>query len=291
MILKFNQPISIEEARSQYNDNVKFLSNTESYPKVYGIEFDVNPQRIFKRKAIDPKITKKANKIVSVYSKAIERKWDKIFIHIIQSINSIRKQDEIKLTQEEKNHLLTNVDELTSEIQSEASKRFKEAYKLGKMRGQIMSNQELDDDISNDEDAIIEDKLDENEEYLLNFSKDLKLDLNAIMEQPYEDYDQLINAVKEKQKSKKSRMLMYALAALGLVVAGTIYALKQADESLGHTIVHGGYWIIHPDEGKGGPVCDGCEKNNGKWFSLDEFESEHGTNECLTNCRCDLDTI
>ena len=52
----------------------------------------------------------------------------------------------------------------------------------------------------------------------------------------------------------------------------------------------GGYWTPHPAEGMGGEICPGCEENIGKFFTWNEFDTEYQSNNCLTNCRCDLDT-
>jgi len=52
MILKFDNPMTLEEARELYNDNVKFITSIESYPNISSIEFDHDPRDIFKRKLI-----------------------------------------------------------------------------------------------------------------------------------------------------------------------------------------------------------------------------------------------
>ena len=72
MILKFDKPINIKDARQQYNNRVKFITTTEDYPNVTAIEFDSDPRYIFKRKIVAPRVTRKSNKIIDKYNKKID---------------------------------------------------------------------------------------------------------------------------------------------------------------------------------------------------------------------------
>jgi hypothetical protein len=292
MILKFDKSISIIDARNQYNDTVKFITDTKSYPDISGIEFNGDPQKIFKRKAIRPKITKKLNKLIKEYSEFITAKWNETFDNVIKDVTTVSKDDEYNVTRARRSKALKRIEDYKQDVRNEAKKNFETAYQLGKIRGQVISNQEVDDSISEDDEKNIEEKLDENEEYLFNFSDDIQTDLDRLLEQPFETEDDLAEAIKTKvQEPKKSRALLYALALTGLVVTGMVYALKQANPNLGETKLEGGYWTVHPEEGKGGPICDGCEKLNGKWMTLDKFNEVYGSHQCLSNCRCDLDLV
>ena len=85
-------------------------------------------------------------------------------------------------------------------------------------------------------------------------------------------------------------MNMYPLAILGLITAGVVYSIVKFREQFPDAAPAGGYWTPHPDEGQGGEICTGCDSNIGKFFTWEEFEREYQSNDCLTRCRCDLDT-
>lgn len=290
MIIKFDKPIPIEEAREKYNDTVKFITSTETYPGITGVEFDCEPERIFKRRAIDPKIKKQSDKILAKYEKKISRLWNKTFKEIKGTVATLQKQDKVVVTPEQKAQAKEAITDMKQGLQSEAQKRFEEAYTLGKIRGQIITKQEVDDDLTDEDYEAIEWYTENNDKFLTGFMDELGSELDSILDGEYESYEDLQDAVDEKLRdSKKARALMYALAALGLVVAGTTRAVTEADEAQGHFKPEGGIWTVHPDEGKGGEICPGCLDNAGKFFTNDEFEEEYQSNDCLTNCRCDLD--
>jgi hypothetical protein len=293
MIIKFDKPISLEEVHKLYNNNVKFITSTKTYPAVEGIEFNIDPRYIFKRKLVSPKVTKKANKILKSYNTKIETLWNTAFQSMRESIRHLNKAEKVDITEEQKNTTFKIIDALKDGLQEEASNHFDEAYKLGKIRGQVLSDQEVDDELDDDDQENVDKKLEENEEYLVAFSKDLKADLDKLyLEGPFDSYEELNTLMTQKiEEPKKSRALMYGMAALGLLALGMITALKQADPKRGELKIQGGYWTIHPDEGKGGEVCPGCSENSGKWFTLAEFEKAYHNQDCLTHCRCDLDTL
>ena len=290
MILKFDSPITLIEARELYNDNVKFITNTKSYPNISSIEFESDPRDIFKRKLIAPKVTKQADKIVNRYRNTIENIWDYVFNKIKQDLKEgLEKQ--VTISDRRRLIALGRIRELKRRLISEARDRFEDGFRLGKLRGQVISNQELDDSFSKTDEEKIEERLDENEAYLVAFADNLEVALDQLMDREFHSFEELDLAIEEEiQEPKRSRAKMYALAALGLVAAGTIAAFTIADPKLGHFKPTGGVWTIHPNEGLGGPVCSGCLTNSGRWFTIDEFEDEYQNQDCLTNCRCDLDT-
>lgn len=291
MRLNFDSPITLEQARELYNDNVKFITSTNSYPNISSIEFEVDPKDIFKRKAIDPKVTKQADKIVNRYTKTIENIWDYIFNKIKEDLTEgVEKQ--VTISDRRRATARGRIKELRRRLLSEARSRFEDSFRLGKLRGQVISNQELDDDLSQSDQDKINERMDQNEAFLAAFALDLDKSLDVLLDREFDNNIELEEAITEEiQKPKKSRAKMYALAALGIIVAGTIAAIKDADEDLGHFKPTGGRWTIHPSEGQGGPVCPGCLENSGKWMTVDEFDKEYQSNDCLTNCRCDLDML
>ncbi|TDI97045.1 MAG: hypothetical protein E2O29_02065 [Deltaproteobacteria bacterium] len=290
MILKFDSPITLVEAREIYNDNVKFITTIDSYPSISSIEFDNDPRDIFKRKLIAPKVTKQADKIVSRYRSTIENIWDYIFDKVKEDLKEgLEKQ--VTISDRRKLIARGRIGELRRRLSNEARNRFEDGFRLGKLRGQVISNQELDDSFSKTDEEIIEERLDENEVYLVAFATNLEEALDILMDREYHSFEELEEAIEEKiQEPKRARAKMYALAAFGLVVSGTVAAFAIADPKLGHFKPIGGVWTIHPNEGKGGPVCEGCLENSGRWMTIQDFDDEWGTNDCLGNCRCDHDT-
>ena len=289
MILKFDKPLDIQEARLHYNDSVTFITSPESYPKVSAIEFSGDPKLIFKRDALEPKVTKKLNKIIKTYERKITRVWNRSFKEVKEALQDISKDEAYRVSSEQKDKVHEAVAGLLVSMADAAEKPYYAAYETGKMRGQVISGQEVDSDTTPENDAEVEGLLDSNAEYLTGFGNDITDDLDEVLDQEYPTHDALMEAIDDNVKTPKlGRALMYAAAILGAAVAGTIDSLKEAKPSEGHRAITGGIWTVHPDEGKGGEVCDGCEENSGRWFTLDEFNAEYGSNNCLSRCRCDL---
>jgi hypothetical protein len=289
MILKFDTPMDIQEARLHYNDSVSFISSPDSYPKISAIEFNGDPKLIFKRDAIEPKITKRLNKIIKAYERKITRVWNRSFKEVKEAVPSVVKAEVVKTTDEQKKKAHEAVAGLITAMADAAEKPYKAAYETGKLRGQVISGQEIDPEVTAENEADIQDLLDNNASYLTEFGNDINDGLDEVLDEEYDSPEALTNAIDTKVKEPKfSRALMYAAAILGAAVVGTINSLKDAKPAEGHRAISGGIWIIHPDEGKGGEVCDGCEANSGKWFSLEDFLSEYGQQNCLSHCRCDL---
>jgi len=252
MILKFDKPLSIEKAREHYNNNVQFITSTVDYPNVTAVEFKGDPRFIFKRKIVAPKVTKKSNKIVGKYNKNIKRLWNGTFNNIIESIKLLSKQEQFFINKEQKDTANKLINNMKEGLSDEARKRFKEAYKLGKLRGQILSNQELDDDLTKDDEKFIQNKLDENEAYLAQFSEDIQSDFDKILilDKPYESFVEIEELVKENiQEPKEARASMYSMAALALITAGMVKALDEADPELGEIRHRDGIWTLHPENG------------------------------------------
>lgn len=288
MILKFDRPITIQEARLQYNDSVSFLTSSSSYPHVSAIEFDGDPKLIFKRDALEPKITKKLGKIIKGYEKKLARLWKHSVKEIKGSLQGVAKAEDYQISDEEKDNVHEEVAGLLVSMADAAEKPYKEAYKTGKMRGQVLSNQDVDSDLTSEDDTEIEDLLDKNSQYLTGLGNDLTDDLDSVMGMDYPTRDAALEAIDAQAAKTWNRIKMYAAAIVGVAVVATVLSLKEAVPEMGHRKITGGIWTIHPDEGKGGEVCDGCEANSGRWFTLDEFMDAYGFQNCLSNCRCDL---
>ena len=289
MILKFDRPLDIQEARTIYNDRVTFITSSDEYPKVSAIEFTGDPKLIFKRDALEPKITKKLNKIIKAYEKKITRIWNRSFKEVKEAVVIVHKDETFKVSKEQKIQAHEAIAGLITSMADAAEKPYRTAYETGKMRGQILSGQEIDPEITDSDEIDLQDLLDSNAKYLSKFGNDIGDDLDELLDAEYGSPKELSNAIDTKVKGISfSRALMYAAAIVGAAVMGTINTLKQAKPSEGHRVIGGGIWTPHQDEGLGGEICNGCEANSGKWFSLDEFLVEYGNQNCLSRCRCDL---
>ena len=290
MKLYFDKPTTLEKAREIYTDDVKFITSTESYPSIVAIEFpeDIH-KRIHKKKRISPKVTKMANKIIERYQNKINVIWKNRFKEIKQALRTTEKA----ATSEQRKQVKKILALLQNDLVEEATDRFEDAFKLGKLRGQIISNQEIDfNSISDEEQKLIDKRMQENISYVEAFAVDIGASVQKVLEEPFDTLDELDDAITEKvEEPKKSRMNMYPLAILGLVTAGAIYVIKKFRDEFPDLAPSGGYWTPHPDEGLGGEICTGCESNIGKFFTWAEFDREYQANDCLTRCRCDLDTI
>lgn len=288
MILKFDKPIELEKARELYNDNVKFITSTGLDSKVEGIEFDTIAN-IEKRKIIAPKVSQKREKIVEAYKTKIDRIWNRVFNKLKADLREEAIEKEVSISAKKRRLIAKGrFKELRRLMTEEAKKKFTEAYKLGKLRGQILTNQEIDDDLTAQDEKEVDKRVEGNIGYLIAFSNDLQKDVDTILLEPFETYDEIDDAITQKvQEAKRSRMHMYALAALGLVAVGMAVAMKKAEPEFR---IEGGYWTIHPSEGLGGPVCQGCSQNSGQWMTVTKFLREYQDQDCITNCRCDLDT-
>jgi len=288
MILKFDKPMDIQEARLHYNDSVTFITSPEAYPDVSAIEFTGDPKLIFKRDALEPKVNKKVNKVIVAYERKIARLWKRSFKDIKEAIKGVAKAETYKASDEEKANAHEAVAGLLVSMADAAEKPFKTAYEIGKMRGQVISGQEIDTDLTPEDDEEIEGQLSENAEYLTGFGNDLNEGLDEVLNQEYTGDAKLFEALDAEQAAFTSRLKMYAAVIASIVVYGTIASLKEAIPEAGHRQIKGGIWTVHPDENKGGEVCDGCEEHSGRWFTLDEFHDEYRNQNCLTRCRCDL---
>ena len=102
MILKFDTPLDIKEARMLYNDGVKFISSSENYPLISAVEFSGDPKLIFKRDALEPKITKKLNKAIKNYETKITRIWTRFFKDVKEITQTVSKSETVKATEDQK---------------------------------------------------------------------------------------------------------------------------------------------------------------------------------------------
>ena len=304
MILKFDRPLDIQEARTVYNDTVKFITSSESYPQVSAIEFDGDPQYIFKRQLLSPKVNLQMDKLMSSYQKKIAKQWLLMMKQFRRSVENNPDRAIKAITKELDIRLSTFRDKMTSM----AKQMFTRAFKLGKIRAQVMSHQEFDDTITPSNKKRIQQLLDTNEKYLVRLCDDTKTKflkkLKDSQVKKFEDNDiqknfddlifsevfpfgggDLVTAIAEVLLS---RVISYGFELLKAKIFGEAEALKEADESEGEIEVKGGIWTLHPMEGLGGEVCEGCEANSGRWFTIDEFLDEYGQQNCLNHCRCDL---
>ncbi len=289
MIIKFDKPMILKKAREIYTDNVSFITTTKSYPNIVAIEFPEELQkRIHKKRRLSPKVTKMANKIIEKYQRKIDKIWKKRFAEIKQAVRTTKKA----ATPAQREQVKKILELLRNDLVEEATDRFEEGFKLGKLRGQIITNQELDfNTISGAEQKLIDKRMEENIAYVEAFADDIGASVQKVLEEPFDTLLDLEDAITEKvEEPKKARMNMYPLAILGLITAGAIYVITKLRDQFPDAASPGGYWTSHPDEGLGGEICDGCDANIGKFFTWEEFEKAYQNQDCLNNCRCDLDT-
>jgi len=202
-----------------------------------------------------------------------------------------------------KNEILKpKLEEMKEELKGAAKPLFEDAYKLGKQRGQIMTDQEISDDLSDVDREILEEKENWNELFLAVLVGDAFSDYEKALEAEYESPEKLFQAVEEAHNKESYRLPKFA-AALGsvLLAAGTGQAIKDVQEIDPETgeptgepkldretglpvgvVLMGGYWHTRHDDG----VCEGCENNDAKWMTITQFRMEAGTNQCRSNCRC-----
>jgi hypothetical protein len=158
-----------------------------------------------------------------------------------------------------------------------------EAFRVGKERGQGLTGQPLDDEISESDREDLLEIIEEHTDYFNNFiTEDLREALLESIEGDYPTEDDYFESIEQVMDSNQSRLLMYALTALTAFASGFVSAAKEADPDVGEILYEGGFWRTYRDD----RVCSGCEENDGKWMTLEEFLHEYQTNECLTNCRC-----
>ncbi len=339
MRLVLDEPQSIESLRKVYNDRVTFVTSTGSYPLVSEIEFKGDYHSTLRKRQVPAKIGKRVDREVAKYEKKLTDVWDYYQTRInrilrfedtdlIQEILSIEKdtveKQEITLARvlrerspqrrfilrqrflrQNKDRLVRKqLEEMEQELRRVARPPFKSVYKLGKIRGQVLSDQELDDRLTVSDRRILREKDEWNSKFLNKLTGDSWNHYEVLLMKEFDDPNELMDALEglnKEEKKERNRLFLFA-AAIGsvLLAAGTARAARDVttdpktgeekeeavlDEETGIPVgvaYKGGTWHTRHDN----RVCPGCEGNDGKWMTNNDFQAEAGTNECLTRCRC-----
>ncbi len=201
-----------------------------------------------------------------------------------------------------KNKLLKpEIDKMRRELEREAKKSFAEVYRIGKERAQVLTDQELDNTLTARDRKELKRKDEWNKEFVGGLTDDLWEEYELILGRRFDDPQELLDAIVGAEKKEKRRLPLFA-AAVGsvLLAAGTTAAARavREDPETGEitpdpipdpedgmpigTAFDGGIWHTRHDN----RVCPGCEENDAKWMTHEQFQDEAGTNQCLTRCRC-----
>ena len=168
---------------------------------------------------------------------------------------------------------------------------YKKAYFLGKERGVSISGQDFTRALKENELKRIEGLTDKNKTYLDGFMKDLEDKYVDALQREYQSQEAMDAEIKRITEAHESRLAMYAYAALGALALGFTAGIREGREAEVDALppgapeppeITGMIWVTAHDDS----VCPGCADNDGKFFTMDEFEAEYQNNECLVRCRC-----
>ena len=327
-----DSPTPIEKLRKTYNDKVTFVTTTQDYPLITEIEMSGNYLGGMRKRLVPVRVGKKVDKLIARYAKRLNRIWNQYQKEIVNTLsleglkklspeNEVEKADAPTLAQvlsetdETRRQVLhikylkarqeklikPKLEQMKQELQRTAKPMFESAYLLGKERGQILTQQEMDDDLNDEDEELLEEKAEDNDVFVAALVAGTYDDYEAALGEKYDTEDDLMTGLRDAHKSQQHRLDSFA-ATLGaaLLAAGMSQAVRdiqevdadgeptgevktdpETGEPLGD-VFEGGYWHTREDE----RVCDGCEQNDGAWMTLEDFQEEANTNDCLSNCRC-----
>ena len=239
----------------------------------------------------------------SILEGSIEKAKRITLAQVNQERNSVRRFIlRSRFIKQEKDRLIKpRVERLKKELQKEAKKHFERVFKIGKERAQVLTDQQLDDALNFRDRRELKAKYIWNEEFVAGLTDDLYAEYAVVLGQTFDNPKDLADAIERVDKRQKRRLPLFA-AAVGsvLLAAGTTAAARAVRENpktgkispdpipdpedgmpIGRAF-DGGLWRTRHDK----RVCPGCEENDGKWMTHDQFQAEAGTNQCLTRCRC-----
>jgi|GEM_PF-5632647 len=314
MRLDLDTPKTLAELRKVYNDKVVFITTTKCYPLINAIEFVGDYLGIMKKRAVPVKITKRVDRAIKKYKAGLIKIWEQHQKKIAEALKqkylsklseSIEKGTLIKgvlLKDGSEDAVQPEVDKMRERLKKLAPAAFLAVYLLGKQRGQILTNQEIDDELTQRDRENLLGKQDWNDEFIDKLSDDLYERYQEVLEEEYASDEQLLEAMKVAQAKESHRLPMFAAAVGSVLLANgmgqAIKDVQKIDEETGEPtgepildedtgapigdIIEGGFWRTMHDN----RVCEGCESNDGFWMTVDQYMEESGTNNCLTNCRC-----
>lgn len=326
MRLELDVPQPIEKLRKVYNDKAVFITSTKNYPLVDAIEFTGDYLSVMRKREVPVKVGKQIDKLSRRYEKRLRAIWQEHNGAILAACKApateVEKADAPTLAQVlaepdpsrqavlRQRYLKARRDELIrpkiesmkDDLKRAAVPIFAAAFLLGKQRGQILTNQELDDTLTREDQELLAEKKEWNDAFIDKLSDDNYEAYQETLEETYEDDAAFLAAFGKAQEKNDHRLASFAAVAgsvlLAVGMAQATRDVQEIDPDTGEPtgepkidpdtgapigdVVDGGIWHTSHDEN----VCDGCEEQDGRWMRVEEFETEAGTNECLTRCRC-----
>ncbi len=339
MRIILDEPTSIDKLRKVYNDKVTFVTTVKSYPLVKEIIISGDYQGGLKKRRVPVRVGKKIDRAIAAYQEKLVAIWEKHQNKIRELVGfddretiedveksiiaegDVEKAARVTLAQvnqerdsqkrfilrqryleQNKNKLLKpELDKMKRELEREAKKSFSQVFRIGKERAQVLTDQELDDNLTTRDKIELKRKDKWNKEFVEGLTDDLWEEYEAILGKQFDNPQDLLDAIAGADKKEKRRLPLFA-AAVGsvLLAAGTTAAARavREDPETGETrpdpipdpedgmpigtAFDGGVWHTRHDN----RVCPGCEENDSKWMTHEQFQDEAGTNQCLTRCRC-----
>jgi len=245
-------------------------------------------QKALRRRIVPLDVKKKVDRLLKKYQHDLTKKWIDRTRAITNDTTVTKFQKaahpyEVEDAEQKKSKLKKHLGKLYLGLSAGASPYFADFYKMGKERGQGLTGQPLDDELSADDNVALQELIEENDGYLDNFiNSDLYDAYSEIFDNEYDTEEDFTDALDGVASGNEARLLMYAMAGLGALAVGFSSAVQEADITDGEIEYNGGFWHTAHDDN----VCDGCEEQEDHWMTWDEFENEYQTNDCLTNCRC-----
>lgn len=288
MRVVLDRPQTIHKLRKIYNDKVTFITSVQDYPFVKVIEFDGDYNGSLKKRRVPVRVSRRVSREIQAYGNELTSVWDKTHNRISGIVRTVKDP------KKRQSMVREELSSLRDKLQGTSKKSFEDMYKLGKIRGQILSDQEFDDDLNTYDRKVLVDRAEWNKRYIDRLTDDLWIAYVPILEREArtdQDVGDAVKQVKDVESKQRRRLPLFA-AAVGSVLlgAGTVAASKKSkdeptedeDDFEIFEPVEGGYWHTRHDN----RVCPGCEELDGKWLTMEEFQAEVGTNQCLTRCRC-----
>lgn len=332
MRIMLDTPQPIEQLRKVYNDRVTFVSSVSHYPLISELEISGEYLSGLRKRLVPVRVGKRVDRLIRRYTRRLERVWRRYQRELLASLRldhlkkfapagETEKADAPTLAQvlaetdpsrqqvlymrylrARKAQLITpKLDAMREDLNRTAAPMFRNAYLLGKERGQVLTSQELDEELTDEDEALLEEREDQNDEFLAALVDGVSDEYEKALSEDYPTEEALLAALALAHQKQAYRLPKFA-AALGssLLAAGMAQAIRDVQEldeagrPTGHPrideetglpvgeVVEGGYWHTSHDN----RVCEGCERNDGFWMTVEDFQEEAGTNDCLSNCRC-----
>lgn len=298
-------PVPFAELRKTYTSDVEFITDTQSYPNVVGIRYAGPLHKAIKGKLIGKNVGPKVDRLLELYKRHLFRFWDDHVEELVSklAVAPVAKQDLSDVEEEKKKREVveTVLKGLGTALAADAMDYYKRAYILGKERGVSLSGKDFVRSIDRQDLEKLSGLTENNKAFVDNFMKDLSDKYVEALQKEYQTKEAEEEQLRRITQAHESRLAMYAFAALGAFALGLTKAIREgnqasraaqtaevAGEATAEALaaapeeVQGLIWVTNHDDA----VCPGCADNDGKFFTLEEFEAEYQNNECLVRCRC-----